>query len=143
MKENNKDYIGKKINDWEIIDYVMQRGEVRWICKCKCGKIKIQKADNIKTGKSRMCRECSEKEKKAKREEIYKEFIGKKYWKLTIEKVIREKRNGKNVTKWLCRCDCGNKCKENAYKIESGLIKSCGCLKENEKNEKSIREKKL
>lgn len=142
MKENNKKYIGQKINDWEIIDYVIQRKEVRWICKCKCGTIKVQKADNIKTGKSKMCRECYQKERTKKLKEIYEKPIGKKYWSLTVEKVIREKQRGKNITKWLCRCDCGNKYTGSAYKIESGTIKSCGCLKEKSKV-KNDKEKKL
>ena len=43
---------------------------IEWICKCKCGNIKRQKVDNIKSGRSKMCKVCSsELRKKEKKEE--------------------------------------------------------------------------
>ena len=74
---NNKNFIGKKFNNWEVIDWVIgERKEVEWICRCKCGNIKQQKVDNIKNGRSKMCKECANKkrkqEKKEKEEKILK-----------------------------------------------------------------------
>lgn len=69
---SNKDFIGKKFNNWEVIDWVIGgRKEVEWICRCKCGNIKQQKVDNIKNGRSKMCKECANKRRSGK--------IGKKY----------------------------------------------------------------
>lgn len=65
---SNKDFIGYKFNDWEVIDWVKGKKEIEWICRCKCGNIKQQKVDNIKNGRSKKCKECSIKEKRKKEE---------------------------------------------------------------------------
>lgn len=73
--KSNKDYVGQKFNDWEVIGWTIgdRKREVEWICRCKCGKIKQQKVDNIKNGRSRMCKECAAKEKrKEKKPKIIK-----------------------------------------------------------------------
>lgn len=71
---DNRAFIGKKINDWEIIGCARGRKGYDWICKCKCGIIKRQKVDNIKSGRSKMCKNCSIKERankaKSKKEGI-------------------------------------------------------------------------
>lgn len=73
---NNKDFIGKKFNDWEVIDWVIgDRKEVEWICRCKCGNIKQQKVDNIKNGRSKMCKECSAKKRKIENKEKEEKII--------------------------------------------------------------------
>lgn len=82
---SNKDFIGYKFNDWEVIDWTIgPKKEVEWICRCKCGNIKQQKVDNIKNGRSKKCKECSIKEKRKKEKERKKEeekYIGQKYGK--------------------------------------------------------------
>lgn len=173
---NNKDFIGKKFNNWEVIDWVIgERKEVEWICRCKCGNIKQQKVDNIKNGRSKMCKECAnkkrKKEKKEKEEKIikirfnnhlnwteentfigtYNEFLeeckkrkeiqqkekkakekeeidkelGKKYGRLRVIEIIKPK---KGLTKWRCKCDCGNEYIGIGKYIKYGNIKSCGCI---------------
>lgn len=173
---NNKDFIGKKFNNWEVIDWVIgERKEVEWICRCKCGNIKQQKVDNIKNGRSKMCKECADKkrkqEKKEKEEKIlkikfnnhlnwteentfigtYNEFLeeckkrkeiqqkekkakekeeidkelGKKYGRLKVIEIIKPK---KGLTKWRCKCDCGNEYIGIGKYIKYGNIKSCGCI---------------
>lgn len=71
---SNKNFIGEKFNNWTVIDWVQDKKEIEWICRCKCGKIKQQKVDNIKNGRSKMCKECSSKlkrkEKKVKQEKV-------------------------------------------------------------------------
>lgn len=173
---NNKDFIGKKFNNWEVIDWVIgERKEVEWICRCKCGNIKQQKVDNIKNGRSKMCKECADKkrkqEKKEKEEKIlkikfnnhlnwteentfigtYNEFLeeckkrkeiqqkekkakekeeidkelSKKYGRLKVIEIIKPK---KGLTKWRCKCDCGNEYIGIGKYIKYGNIKSCGCI---------------
>lgn len=56
---SNKEYVGERYNDWEVIDWIQREREVKWICRCKCGNIKEQKVDNIKSGRSKMCKACS------------------------------------------------------------------------------------
>lgn len=55
-----------------------------------------------------------------------KDLTGKRYGKLVVEKYLRTE-NGKSY--WLCRCDCGNYCEAFTGMLNSGIKKSCGCLK--------------
>lgn len=170
---DNRSYVGEKINDWTIIGYVKGKKGYEWICRCKCGKEVVQKVDNIKSGRSKMCRECSDNERKQKGkkkkepkkirrkirgeeefEGTYEEYllrakkekekerieqkkkeenryyeryikpIGKKYNRLTIEKI----ENRKGVIYWICKCDCGQRYEGLGWAIKKGRVKSCGCL---------------
>ncbi len=71
---NNKNFIGEKFNDWQVIDWKKGKKGIEWVCQCKCGAIKVQKVDNIKNGRSKMCKKCSMqiKEKKPKEDRILK-----------------------------------------------------------------------
>lgn len=64
---SNKEYVGEKINDWEIIDWVKGNKGIEWVCRCKCGEIKTHKVDNIKNGRSKMCKKCSAKTRKVEK----------------------------------------------------------------------------
>ena len=67
------DLTEKNIGDWEVIDWVQGKNGIEWICRCKCGNIKQQKVDNIKNGRSKMCRECRDRSKvKEKGDKIIK-----------------------------------------------------------------------
>ena len=55
---DNKSFVGEKFNDWEVIGWESGRKGIDWICRCKCGFIKKQKVDNIKSGRSKMCKKC-------------------------------------------------------------------------------------
>lgn len=56
---------------------------------------------------------------------IIRELPNKKYGRLTLEG-LPFKENG--LIWYLCRCDCGTLKKIVKVRIESGHIKSCGCL---------------
>ena len=67
VKENNK-YVGKKYGKWTVVDWVMTEKGVAWICECECGKRVQQKVWNVKSGRSTMCKECSVKERRKRRD---------------------------------------------------------------------------
>ena len=73
--KSNKDYVGEKINDWEIIGWEIGKKGIEWICKCKCGNIKRQKVDNIKSGRSKMCKECSSKLRKKEKQDLKERIL--------------------------------------------------------------------
>lgn len=66
-------------------------------------------------------------EKKFK--EYKKELIGKKYGKLTIKDVYRERRNGKAHYRLICKCDCGNETRPYLSSVVGSNAEtvSCGC----------------
>lgn len=74
--KSNKDYVGEKINDWEIIGWEKGKKGIEWICRCKCGRIRKQKVDNIKNGRSKMCKVCSSQLRR--KEKVKKETEKKK-----------------------------------------------------------------
>lgn len=49
---------------------------------------------------------------------------GIKYGRLTAIKTIR----GRKFVYWLCLCDCGKYTEVRASNLQSGAVKSCGCL---------------
>ena len=50
-------------------------------------------------------------------------------------KVISFAYNKNGRTFWKCKCDCGNYCIKDAYKIMTGHTKSCGCISLQNKKE--------
>lgn len=54
-------------------------------------------------------------------------MVGKKYNRLTVEKVNYILVDGKYVGWCWCRCDCGKEYEGRASAIYSGTRKSCGC----------------
>lgn len=64
-----------------------------------------------------------------------KNLLGKRYGRLTVtkflfsERVVCEKRSNSHTdTYWECTCECGNKIKALTRLLNSGDVKSCGCL---------------
>lgn len=51
---------------------------------------------------------------------------GKKFNKLTAIRLTDIRKHKQKV--WECRCDCGNICYFDAYLLNRGYAKSCGCL---------------
>lgn len=54
-----------------------------------------------------------------------KDFTGQRFGKVVVISPS-EKRNRGSVV-WNCRCDCGKEFQEDARKLKTGLIQSCGC----------------
>lgn len=53
-------------------------------------------------------------------------IVGRRYGRLVV--VSRAPAGKRGVTRWNCRCDCGNKATVFASNIRSGYTKSCGCI---------------
>lgn len=55
------------------------------------------------------------------------DISGQRFGRLiTIKRLIP---SGETRNKWLCQCDCGNKCLATTSDLRRGKTKSCGCLK--------------
>lgn len=58
-----------------------------------------------------------------------KDLTGNKFNRLVALKYLKK-------SKWLCKCDCGNEHTVNSWDLQSGHVKSCGCLnKEHQQNQ--------
>lgn len=54
------------------------------------------------------------------------DLTGKRFNRLTV---IKRMPNKKNITMWLCRCDCGKEIISSGGHLKDGHTKSCGCYK--------------
>lgn len=56
--------------------------------------------------------------------------VGERFHHLTVigPPEVTRSADGKRLTKFLCRCDCGNETTVLGYSMTSGNVKSCGCL---------------
>jgi hypothetical protein len=59
------------------------------------------------------------------------DLIGQKFGRLTVLRKTTKAERAK--TGWLCQCECGSFRINNAYNLNKGIVKSCGCLR-NENN---------
>lgn len=57
------------------------------------------------------------------------DLTGIRFGRLTvISRAENGRRGGKAVTRWLCKCDCGNDSVIEGHSLTMGRTKSCGCL---------------
>ena len=111
---------------------------VQWLCKCDCGNDTIVLATNLKKGTTKSCG-CYNIEQAKKR--LFKDLTGQKFGRLTAIKPIENhtNSNGKSMmTKWLCRCDCGNECNVQSGNLLGGHTLSCGCYKKEQASKRSL-----
>ena len=109
-----------------------------WLCQCDCGSMVKKTAVRLSDG-VRSCG-CLVKETSQNTKNVAK-LVGKKYYKLKVIKFkgFKEINFGKKRTSlWFCKCDCGGSKITSTLFLQSGRIKSCGCLlkKKYETNER-------
>lgn len=119
---NFNDYIGRRINEWEILEYL---GNHKFKCKCKCGKVKTVNVYNIINGLSKDCG-CGRNQKMSDIMNI-DSLVGEKYGKLTVIEKAGKNKYGKMVYK--CKCECGNTINVLSNSLRTGHTLSCGCIK--------------
>ena len=111
---------------------------VQWLCKCDCGNDTIVLDKKKKKGTTKSCG-CYNIEQAKKR--LFKDLTGQKFGRLTAIKPIENhtNSNGKSMmTKWLCRCDCGNECNVQSGNLLSGHTLSCGCYNKEQASKRSL-----
>lgn len=97
-----------------------------WICRCDCGNECEDDGEHLRTGHTTSCG-CIKHENKGSR---FEDLTGMRFTRLTVVKFLGQKDRNVRCRNWLCKCDCGNTIKAGAYVLKQGLLKSCGCLKE-------------
>lgn len=135
------DYAGKKIGKYFVVsraeDKVMPSGGkvLQWNCICECGEKEIVTATILRGTKNPMCDKCKEKR-------LAKEYLGRKFGRLTVIEYAGKDKNSCNI--WKCKCECGNIRFAITSSLTSGRVKSCGCLhtEEARKRVKEIADKK-
>jgi hypothetical protein len=110
---------GRSFGRWAVLRPVKDRvgGETRWLCRCACGNQRTISGRGLRSGESRSCGRCVQREKLA--------FHVFGRWK-----VMRRIPSGRiGGARWLCRCSCGTERAIDAKYLRGGHTKSCGCLR--------------
>jgi len=89
-----------------------------WSCQCECGNIKDIKTANLLKGRAKSCG-CQINYNKS-------DYIGKIFGRLTV--VSKFEKQGSNWY-YLCKCECGNETIVSNSHLNSGDVRSCGCLR--------------
>ena len=124
------DLIGEKIGYVTVIKKECdssQNRNIRWLCRCDCGNevslltISMRENHNISCG-------CMDKKRTVWKPKI--DLTNKKFGKLTVIEPIENcvSLKGINITRWKCKCECGNYTNVRTGNLISGHTKSCGCL---------------
>lgn len=108
----------KKVDSEKVNHYNKQK----WLCKCECGNTIVFNRQGLISGYKKDCG-CVKSGK-------YLE--GKRYGKLTIKRVIREK--GKDA-RAECICDCGNITTPLLSRVINNKVHSCGCYRSEKSTE--------
>lgn len=120
-----KNLIGKQFGYLTVIEKTEKRlrGNVVWLCKCKCGNYKEAIAADLNRGAVLSCG-CYNKEQVAKN---FNNLLNKKFGRLTvIEKTDQRTKNRAII--WKCQCECGNIHFISSDTLLNQHVQSCGCL---------------
>lgn len=106
------------------VDYISPSGAslLRWKCQCECGNIINATTSQLKRGLS-SCGCVSKRE----------DLTGKQFHKLTIMYSVDDyiSPKGLHMSKWHCKCECGNEIDVLGMSLKNGDTKSCGCYNKN------------
>lgn len=115
---------GKRFGKLKVIEFsgINKKYSTLWKCKCDCGNEVITTAYELQKGKKTSCG-CDTKEKRSKAR--IKDLTGRRFGRLVVLEFSHTDRH----SYWKCKCDCGNEVIACSDVLQSGLKRSCGCLK--------------
>lgn len=121
--------IGQKFNKLTVIDGpIIKNKKTFWLCKCECGKTKLARADQLKSGATKSCG-CLKLSALTNYNKLNKpiDLTNKRSGKLTaLEPTEQRSTDGRII--WKCVCDCGNIVYVDTHTFQEQKRQSCGCL---------------
>lgn len=113
--------IGEVIGKLIVLDRKRENKRTYCYCKCECGSKTWIRADSLKT--TRSCG-CLAEETQFKT----KDLTNKTFGRLTVIKSTDKRDINNGAMIWECKCSCGNVKEVSSRNLNSGDIRSCGCL---------------
>lgn len=104
-----KDLVGQVFGELTVIEYA---GDMKWKCKCSCGKEVIVNRGDLKTGNTKSCGHLSKR-----RKEI--DLTGQKIGEWTVIRYLGN-------SYFECKCSCGNIRNVHSYTLRNGTSTNCG-----------------
>ena len=127
-EENMKrlELVGQRFGKLKVLSFAGVRGKAKgtyWMCECECGTKRAIKGAYLKSGNTKSCMKCAHR----------LELTGQRFGHWTVLSNAGRKRNksdGKWLSHWLCRCDCGHcggiERVVRGTSLTSGRSTSCG-----------------
>jgi len=113
--------VGKKIGRLMVVFKVSEKGkDDKWKCICDCGEQEIVETKVLLEGVKKACPNLLIAAANEK-------YIGKRFGRLVIEKIISCSASGRFTAK--CQCDCGGSSDYRLDSLESKKSSSCGCIR--------------
>lgn len=111
--------------------YISPKGrcEELWLLKCDCGKTKIARVSDLKSGRIKSCG-CARNESVNRRDILGQEFNFLTPIELIGQKLVKDGDGYRKKLLYKCQCKCGTICEVIGEYIISGHIKSCGCVRQ-------------
>ena len=110
-------------------------GRTSWNCRCECGKEKIVKTKDLKSGRTKSCGCLEEENRKSigsRTASLLENLTGEKSGLLTVlrQATLEETSNRpKGKRYWYCSCECGGFHIVSTSDFLYKKVLSCGCLK--------------
>ena len=133
--DNRKHLLNKVFNNFTIINFKLNSDlNIETYCKCSCGNIETVNHKALVKNKIHFCSNCKNylpNKRTTNWTSYYNSMLNKKYNKLLVLGVNKTYNTvvNKNNTKLKCLCDCGKTTLQRRSDIEKGVVKSCGCHK--------------
>ena len=122
-KNNFESLVGKRFGKLEVIDSAPSKyGKAHWLCKCDCGNETIASTGGLKSGHTQSCG-CYQDEVASNTHFV--DLSGHTFGKLRVIK--RAENSSTGLTRYLCKCECGNETTVASGHLLGGKIQSCGC----------------
>jgi hypothetical protein len=121
---------------WTVLSkapFIIDGGSRReaWLCQCSCGTERAVRGKDLRNGKSTGCGCIAAAKRLAATSH---DLVGQRFGRLIAERPFRKK----NIRRWICQCDCGNRTTVRTYHLMMGQTKSCGCLRRQVSAERKI-----
>lgn len=118
----------------EVLEvYQSEKKPKTYVCRCKkCNNNMIMSGQEILKYQVAGCAECRKKEREEKElESLIKEYIGKKFGKLKITKILPIRMYSSVPCRFVeCNCDCGSSIELPLSRLKAGQSKMCkNCTK--------------
>ena len=117
-----QDLTGKRFGKLTVLRRSEEKRErnrsILWECQCDCGNRCLKSTGELNAGLAASCG-CAWRSSSIQ--------VGYRYGRLTALNPT-DKRSNRTVI-WKCCCDCGNIIEARATLLQSGKIRSCGCIK--------------
>ena len=122
--------LGQTFGKLKVIEETKERknNSVVWKCQCECGNIVYYSTKELRSDGIIQCHNCGRN--RLPNNNLIADIIGKKFNHLTVLEKTDKRAGGKILYK--CQCDCVNNTITYVTRtdLQSGHIKSCGCIKQ-------------